>query len=89
MPKLAESGLPGFEALAWNGVLVATATLPAIINKLHAEIMKNLKRPEFLDKIAVFGFEAVGSTPAEFGDFVQAELSKCAKVRRDSGARAE
>ena len=89
LPTVAESGLPGFEALAWNGVLVPTGTPPVIINKLHAEIMKNLKQQDFLDKIAVLGFEPVGSTPAEFGDFVKAELAKWAKVARDSGAKAE
>ena len=89
LPTVAESGLAGFEAPAWNGVLVPTGTPPAIINKLHAEIMKNLKQQDFLDKIAVLGFEPVGSTPAEFGDFVKAELAKWAKVTRDSGAKAE
>jgi len=89
LPTVAESGLPGFEAPAWNGVLVPTGTPPVIINKLHAEIMKNLKQQDFLDKIAVLGFEPVGSTPAEFGDFVKAELAKWAKVARDSGAKAE
>ena len=51
--------------------------------------MKNLKQQDFLDKIAVLGFEPVGSTPAEFGDFIKAELAKWAKVTRDSGAKAE
>ena len=89
LPTVAESGLPGFEAPAWNGVLVPAGTPPAIIAKLNAEILKNLKQQEFLDKIAVLGFEPVGSTPAEFGDFVKAELAKWAKVAKDSGAKAE
>ena len=89
LPTVSESGLPGFEAPAWNGVLAPAGTPNAVIMKLHAEIMKNLKQQEFLDKIAVLGFEPVGSTPAEFGDFVKAELAKWAKVAKDSGAKAE
>ena len=89
LPTVAESGLPGFDAPAWNGVLAPAGTPAAIINKLNAEIVKNLRQQEFLDKIAVLGFEPVGSTPAEFGDFVKAELAKWAKVAKDSGAKAE
>jgi tripartite-type tricarboxylate transporter receptor subunit TctC len=89
LPTVAESGLPGFEAPAWNGVLAPAGTPNAIVMKLHGEIMKNLRQQEFLDKIAVLGFEPVGSTPAEFGDFVKAELAKWAKVAKDSGAKAE
>ncbi len=89
LPTVAESGLPGFEAPAWNGVLAPAGTPAAIIGKLNAEILKNLRQTEFLEKIAVLGFEPIGSTPAEFGDFVKAELAKWAKVAKDSGAKAE
>jgi tripartite-type tricarboxylate transporter receptor subunit TctC len=89
LPTVAESGLPGFEAPAWNGVLAPAGTPPVIVGKLHAEILKNLKQPDVLEKIGALGFEPVGSTPAEFGDFVKAELAKWAKVARDSGAKAE
>jgi tripartite-type tricarboxylate transporter receptor subunit TctC len=89
LPTVAESGLPGFEAPAWNGVLAPAGTPPAIVGKLHTEILKNLKQPDVLEKIGALGFEPVGSTPAEFGDFVKAELAKWAKVARDSGAKAE
>jgi len=89
LPTVAESGLPGFEAPAWNGVLMPAGTLPAIINKIHAEIMKNLRQPDVLEKITLLGFEPVGSTPSEFGDFIKAELAKWAKVVKASGAKAE
>jgi tripartite-type tricarboxylate transporter receptor subunit TctC len=89
LPTVAESGLPGFEAPAWNGVLVPAGTPQPVIAKIHAEILKNLKQPDVLEKIGALGFEPVGSTPAEFGDFVKAELLKWAKVSKDSGAKAE
>ena len=89
LPTVAESGLPGFEAPAWNGILAPAGTPSAVVSKINAEVLKNLKQQDFLDKIAVLGFEPVGSTPAEFGDFVKAELTKWAKVAKDSGAKAE
>ena len=89
LPTVAESGLPGFEAPAWNGVLMPAGTPNAIITKIHAEIMKSLKQPDVLEKIGLLGFEPVGSTPAEFGGFIKAELAKWAKVAKDSGAKAE
>lgn len=89
LPTLAESGLPGFDAPAWNGVLAPAGTPAPIIAKLHAEIIKNLKQPDVLERIAVLGFEPVGSTPQEFGEFVKTELAKWAKVAKESGAKAE
>ena len=89
LPTVVESGLPGFEAPAWNGVLMPAGTPIAIINKIHAEIMKSLRLSDVLEKITLLGFEPVGSTPAEFGDFIRAELAKWANVVKASGAKAE
>ena len=89
VPTIAESGLPGFDAPAWNGVLVPARTPPAIIHKLHAEIVKDLKLPDVLERITALGFEPVGNTPEEFGLFLKAELAKWAKVARELGAKAE
>ena len=89
VPTIAESGLPGFDAPAWNGVLVPARTPPAIIHKLHAEIVKDLKLPAVLERITALGFEPVGNTPEEFGLFLKAELAKWAKVARELGAKAE
>jgi tripartite-type tricarboxylate transporter receptor subunit TctC len=89
VPTIAESGLPGFDAPAWNGVLVPASTPQAIIAKLHAELVKDLKLPDVLERIAALGFEPVGSTPQEFGEFVKRELAKWAKVAKELGAKAE
>ena len=64
-------------------------TPPAIIHKLHAEIVKDLKLPDVLERITALGFEPVGNTPEEFGLFLKAELAKWAKVARELGAKAE
>ena len=89
LPTIAESGLPGFEAPAWNGVLAPARTPQAVIAKLHAELVKDLRLPDVRERIAALGFEPAGSTPQEFGDFVRSELAKWAKVAKESGARAE
>ena len=89
LPTLAESGLPGFDAPAWNGLLVPAGTPAPIVAKLHAEIVRNLKLPDVLERIAVLGFEPVGSTPNEFGEFIKAELTKWARVAKAAGAKVE
>jgi tripartite-type tricarboxylate transporter receptor subunit TctC len=89
IPTIAESGLPGFEAPAWNGVLVPAGTPAPIIAQLHGEIVNALKLPEVLERIRSLGFEPVGSSPQEFGNFIKSELAKWSKVAREAGAKAE
>lgn len=89
VPTIAESGLLGFDAPAWNGVLVPARTPRTVITQLHAELVKDLKLPDVLERITALGFEPVGNTPQEFGVFLQAELAKWAKVAKEIGAKAE
>ena len=89
VPTIAESGLAGFDAPAWNGVLVPARTPRPVITQLHAEIVKDLKLPDVLERITALGFEPVGSTPEEFCVFLKAELAKWAKVAKEIGAKAE
>jgi tripartite-type tricarboxylate transporter receptor subunit TctC len=89
LPTMVEAGVPDFEALAWNGLLVPAKTPRDIINKLHAESVKNLKLPEVQDRISALGFEAVGNTPQEFTRFLKSELEKWARVAKATGAKAE
>ena len=89
VPTVAESGLPGFDAPAWNGVLVPARTPAAIINKLHAELVKDLMLSDVLERIALLGFEPVGNSPQEYGVFLRVELAKWAKLAKEIGAKAE
>jgi tripartite-type tricarboxylate transporter receptor subunit TctC len=89
LPTLAESGLPGFDAPAWNGVLAPAGTPAPVIARLHDEVIKNLRLQDVLERIAALGFEPVGSSPQEFGEFIKVELAKWAKVAKAAGARAE
>jgi tripartite-type tricarboxylate transporter receptor subunit TctC len=89
VPSVAESGVPGFDVSAWNGILAPAGTPPQVIRKLRDEIAATLKLPNVKERIAGFGFEGIGSTPEEFGVFVKAELAQWAKVARDSGAHVD
>jgi tripartite-type tricarboxylate transporter receptor subunit TctC len=89
LPTVAESGLPGYGIFGWNGVLAPAGTPREIITRLRDEIANALKLPAIRESIAKFGFEAVGSTPEEFAEFVRADIAQWAKVARDSGAKVE
>ena len=89
VPTVAESGLPGYEASVWYGVVAPAKTPHEIIAKLNAEISKILRERGHRDKIAASDFEVTVSTPEEFGKFIRTETAKWAKVVKASGARAE
>jgi tripartite-type tricarboxylate transporter receptor subunit TctC len=89
VPTIAESGLPGYEVIAWYGVMVPGQTPPATIARLHAEIAKGLKTPDSEARFASQGAELVISTPPVFAAHVRAEIAKWAKVVKATGARVD
>jgi len=89
VPTIAESGLPGFEASSWFGILAPAGTPPAIVAKLNAEIAKWLATPEAKEKLAKQGANAAGGTPEDFAKHIAAETAKWAKVVKDSGAKID
>ena len=89
LPTVAEAGLGGFDVFGWNGLLAPAGTPKAVIAKLHDEITRALRIPEVRERIAGFGFEPVGNSPEEFGEFVKADIARWAKVAKESGARID
>jgi len=89
LPTIAESGYPGFEALAWNGVLVPAATPKPIVTRLNAEIDAVLKEPEFVAQMHAAGFELVGGRPDDFGKLIQREVATWTPVIRKLGLRID
>ena len=89
LPTVAESGLPGYEAIAWNGLLAPAGTPPEVIAKLNAEVKRALEAPEIKERFSAQGFSAAWNTPAAYGAFLQAELDKWAKVAKVSGAKVD
>ena len=86
---VAESGFPGFQVDNLYGVLAPRGTPPAVIKKLHADIVDVLKQPDVRERLATEAFDVVGNTPDEFGRYLKLEFTKCAKVVKESGARVD
>jgi len=89
VPTVAESGLPGFEASSWFGLLAPAGTPPAIIAKINAEVAAWLASPEGKEKLASIGANAAGGSPEDFARHIQAETAKWAKVVKESGAKVD
>ncbi|MBS0608804.1 MAG: tripartite tricarboxylate transporter substrate binding protein [Proteobacteria bacterium] len=85
VPTLAETVMPGFEAGAWQGVMVPAGTPAAVVQRLNAEINKALQNPELRDKLAVQGAEPLGSTVDEYGAYLRKELARWAGVVKATG----
>lgn len=88
VPTVSEQGVPGFESVAWWGVLAPAGTPPAIIAKLNEELAKALKAPEVAEKLSAQGMEIVGSKPEALQSLVQSEISRWAKVVKDNKIKA-
>jgi tripartite-type tricarboxylate transporter receptor subunit TctC len=85
LPTLAESGLPGFDATAWFGLVAPAGTPAAIIDKLHRETARVLSLPDVRRRLDDLGMEVVANSPAEFSAVIAAEIPRWAKLIRDAG----
>jgi len=75
VPTIAESGYPGFDAIAWHGVPAPAKTPPAIINKLNAEFLKALKDPEIEELLEKQAMQTVGNSPEQFIAFIKEDIA--------------
>ncbi|HCL85484.1 MAG TPA: ABC transporter substrate-binding protein [Comamonadaceae bacterium] len=89
VPTVAESGLPGYEAMPWLGLMAPAGTPQPAIDKFHAELMEVLKEPGVQEKFRSLGLDIIGNSPKEFGEFIKKDMVKWAKVVKDSGAKAD
>ena len=87
-PTVAESGLPGYEAVAWYGVFAPAGTPRDIVAKLNADITRIVESPEVRELLLNQGAEAYALTPVEFAKVVARDVEKWAKVVKASGAKA-
>ena len=88
VPAMAEA-LPGFEVVGWYGI-IGPANLPApIVARLHEELTKILNRPDVRERILADGSEPARSTPEDFRQFMLADLTKWAKVVKESGDKLD
>ena len=89
VPTISESGLPGFEASSWFGVLAPAGTPAPIVAKINADVNKWLQSPEAREQMLAQGANAAGGTPEQFAAHIRAETEKWAKVVKASGAKAD
>ena len=89
LPTVAESGFPGFETAAWQG-LVAPPKLPdPILRRIHAEVAKAARSPELRKTLLADGSEPIGNTPEEFRAWATAEIAKWTKVVKAIGVKVD
>ena len=89
VPTTAEAGLPGIEAIVWNGIFVPAGTPRPVIQVLHRELVKAYNAPDVKSQVVNTGSEVAADTPEEFAAFVRAESAKWAKVIRDADIKPE
>ncbi len=89
LPTMAESGVPGYEVVGWQGLFAVAGTPAETVARLQAEVGKALRLPAVRERLAALGAEPVGSTPQEFGAFVRAEHTRWGRVIREKGIRSE
>lgn len=87
VPTFAESGLPGYDASSWNGIVVPAGTPKPVIDKLGTELVRILHTPGVLDRLASDGPIAIGNTPDEFAAFIKAEQAKWSRLVREANIR--
>ena len=89
IPTIAESGLAGYEATTWYGMLAPAGTPRAIVDALQRHTVAILTQGDLRDKLLAQGLEPVGNKPAEFDSIIAAELMKWSKVVKAAGVKAE
>jgi tripartite-type tricarboxylate transporter receptor subunit TctC len=89
LPTMIESGVPGFLVTQWHGLMSPHGTPRAVIDRLHAEVVKAVQRPDVVSRLAQDGTEVVGSSPQEFAAYLRNERDQWAKVAKAAHIRAE
>ena len=85
LPTMDEAGIKGYESSTWYGIVAPAATPQDVVAKLAGEVAAILKQPETRERLSRDGADPVGSSPQEFGHFMQSEIEKWRKVIRAAG----
>jgi tripartite-type tricarboxylate transporter receptor subunit TctC len=85
VPTIAELGYPGYEISSWQGMFAPAGTPKQILDKIAGETIRMLKSPEVGERLAREGSDPIGTTPEQFSQRYQAEITKWAKVAKQAG----
>jgi tripartite-type tricarboxylate transporter receptor subunit TctC len=89
VPTIAESGLPGYEALNWWGIVTATGTPAPIVTRLHNELQTIVQSPELKKRFESEAVEGIQISAAAFKEYIDKDTVKWAKVIKEVGIKAE
>ena len=89
VPTIAESGVPGYEAINWFGLLAPAGVDKAIVQKLNAEVNRVLQLPDVKEKLVNIGNDPVGGSAEEFGRYIRADTAKWARVMKEAGIKVQ
>jgi tripartite-type tricarboxylate transporter receptor subunit TctC len=90
VPTMDELGLKGFELTQWQGVMLPAGTPKEIVSRLHLEVVKALKMPDVIERLATQGGnELVGNTPEQFAQVIKSDLTKYRKLVKEAGIKPD
>jgi tripartite-type tricarboxylate transporter receptor subunit TctC len=89
VPTVAESGVPGYDVAGWFGALVPAGTPRAIVDRLHAELVKAMSTPEARDALGGLGGELLATTPEEFTAHIRSEAERWRKLIQTAGIKMD
>ena len=89
IPSVAEAGVPGYDFDSWTGVLLPAATPADIVSRMNAEVVRVTRLPETKDRLSALGFGLIGSTQAEFAEYIRVNIGRIGKVVQAAGIKPE
>ncbi len=89
LPTVSESGVPGYDATSWYGLMAPAGTPRDILSRLNTEAVKIMRQPQMREKFIASGVDPLGSTPEQFGEFIRSEIEKWGKVVKATGMKLE
>ncbi len=89
LPTIAEAGVPGYEVISWNGMVLPARVAQPIVMRLNQAVNKIITSADFKERIGKIGYETVGGTPEQFRDLIASDTKKWAEIIKVSGARAD
>jgi tripartite-type tricarboxylate transporter receptor subunit TctC len=88
-PTVAEAGVPGYEASNWHGLVAPAKTPPEIVSTLHAAAVAGINRPDIATRVRDLGYTIVAGSPAEFAEFIRADIEKWRRIVREKNLSAD